>query len=162
MELSGVMPPATTPFDANGNIMFDAAQGQIDWLIGQGVRGIAVGGSTGEGHTLDAEETRDLVAGAIDAAAGRVPIIAGIICDSTREAIRRGKLVADLKPAALQVTPVHYLFRPSDDDMVKHFRMMTEETGQKIIIYNVVPWTYLSPNLLLRIMEEVPGVIGVK
>ena len=71
MELSGVMPPATTPFDANGNIMFDAAQEQIDWLIGQGARGVAVGGSTGEGHTLDAEETRDLVAGAIDAAAGR-------------------------------------------------------------------------------------------
>ena len=39
---------------------------------------------------------------------------------------------------------------------------MAEETGQKIIIYNVVPWTYLSPDLLLRIMEEVPNVIGVK
>ncbi len=161
-ELSGVIPPATTPFDANGDILFDAAQKQIDWLIRQGARGVAVGGSTGEGHTLDAEETRDLVASAIEAAVGRVPIIAGIICDSTREAIRRGKLVAELKPAALQVTPVHYLFRPSDDDMLEHFRAMTEETGQKIIIYNVVPWTYLSPALLLRIMKEVPGVIGVK
>ena len=161
-ELSGVIPPATTPFDNDGNIMFRAAQRQIDWFIRLGARGIAVGGSTGEGHTLDAEETRDLVAGAIDASAGRVPIIAGIICDSTREAIRRGKLVAELKPRALQVTPVHYLFRPSDDDMIEHFRVISEETGQNIIIYNVVPWTYLSPGLLLKIMEEVPGVIGVK
>jgi len=161
-ELSGVIPPATTPFDVNGDILFDAAQMQIDWLIRQGISGVAVGGSTGEGHTLDAEETRDLVASAIETAAGRVPIIAGIICDSTREAIRRGKLVAELKPAALQVTPVHYLFRPSDEDMLEHFRAMTEETGQKIIIYNVVPWAYLSPALLLRVMREVPGVIGVK
>ena len=46
--------------------------------------------------------------------------------------------------------------------MVEHFRALAGETGQKIIIYNVVPWTYLSPALLLRIMREVPEVIGVK
>lgn len=46
--------------------------------------------------------------------------------------------------------------------MVEHFRTMAGETGQKIIIYNVVPWTYLSPALLLRIFDEVPEVIGVK
>ena len=161
-DLAGVIPPSTTPFDGNGDIDYESAATQIDWLIGNGATGVAVGGSTGEGQTLDAEETRDLVAAAIDAAGGRVPIIAGIICDSTREAVRRGRLVAGLGPAALQVTPVHYLFRPDDDAMVEHFRTMAGETGQKIIIYNVVPWTYLSPALLLRIMEEVPEVIGVK
>ena len=160
--ISGVIPPATTPFDAAADIDFNAAARQVDWLINAGANGVAVGGSTGEGHTLDADETRDIVAAAIDAAAGRVPVIAGIICDSTREAVRRGKLVAALGPAALQVTPVHYLFRPSDDDMVEHFQTMAEDTGQKIIIYNVVPWTYLSPALLLRIMDEVSAVIGVK
>ena len=162
MTLAGVIPPATTPFDVNGDILFTNAAEQIDWLIGEGAAGVAVGGSTGEGHTLDAEETRDLVALAVETAAGRVPVIAGIICDSTREAVRRGRLVADLDVAALQVTPVHYLFRPSDDAMVEHFRTMAEETGQEIIIYNVVPWTYLSPALLLRIMDEVPAVTGVK
>ncbi len=161
-ELSGVIPPATTPFDAAGEIDFDGAATQIDWLIREGAKGVAVGGSTGEGHTLGAEEGRDLVAAAIETASGRAPIIAGIICDSTREAARRGKMIADLGAAALQVTPVHYLFRPTDDAMVEHFRTMAGETGQKIIIYNVVPWTYLSPELLIRIMDEVPQVIGVK
>lgn len=160
--LSGVIAPSTTPFDARGEIDFDAAANQIDWLIREGVSGLAVGGSTGEGQTLDAEETRDLVSAATDAADGRVPVIAGLICDSTREAVKRGRLIADLKPAALQVTPVHYLFRPDDAAMVDHFRTLAGETGQKIIIYNVVPWTYLSPALLLRIMDEVPDVIGVK
>lgn len=161
-ELKGVIPPATTPFLQTGEIDFSAVEAQTRWLIDQGAAGIAVGGSTGEGHTLDTEETRDLVATAISAADGKVPIIAGIICDSTREAIKRGKALTDYAPAALQVTPVHYLFKPSDDDMVEHFRAMAGETGQKIIIYNVVPWTYLSPALLLRIMDEVPEVIGVK
>ena len=161
-DLSGVIPPSTTPFDDVGNIQLLDVGPQINWLIDQGANAVAVGGSTGEGQTLDAEETRDLVTAAIDAAAGRAPVIAGIICDSTREAVRRGKMVADLGVAALQVTPVHYLFRPGDDAMVEHFRALAGETGQQIIIYNVVPWTYLSPDLLIRIMTEVPEVIGVK
>lgn len=161
-ELKGVIPPATTPFDASGAIDFAAAARQIDWLIGEGAHGVAVGGSTGEGHTLDAAETRDLVTMAAEAAAGRAPVVAGIICDSTREAVRRGKALDGLDVAALQVTPVHYLFRPSDDAMIEHFRTLVGETGRDVIIYNVVPWTYLSPALLIRIMDEVPGVIGVK
>ncbi|MEC7573193.1 MAG: dihydrodipicolinate synthase family protein, partial [Pseudomonadota bacterium] len=159
--LHGVIPPATTPFDAHGDIQFDAAGRQIKWLIENGAQGVAVGGSTGEGQTLDREEFRDLIAASTDATAGQVPVIAGIITDSTREAVIRGKMIRDLNTAALQVTPVHYLFKPSDDAMVEHFRTLAGETGQKIIIYNVVPWTYLSPALLLRIMDEVPDVIGV-
>jgi len=70
--------------------------------------------------------------------------------------------VADLGVVALQVTPPHYLFRPDDDAMVEHFRRIHGECGLPILIYNVVPWCYLSPDLLLRIMDEVPGVAGVK
>lgn len=161
-ELQGVIPPATTSFDASGQVVLDDAASQIRWLIDNGAKGVAVGGSTGEGHTLGAGEFRDLVEAAVSSAAGRAPVIAGIITDSTRDAVERGIAVHDLDVAALQVTPVHYLFRPDDDSMVEHFRTLAGETGQKIIIYNVVPWTYLSPALLLRIMDEVPQVIGVK
>jgi 4-hydroxy-tetrahydrodipicolinate synthase len=63
---------------------------------------------------------------------------------------------------ALQVTPVHYLFRPDDDAMVRHFEALARGTGLPIVIYNVVPWTYLSPQLLARIINSVDGVIGVK
>jgi 4-hydroxy-tetrahydrodipicolinate synthase len=63
---------------------------------------------------------------------------------------------------ALQVTPVHYVFKPDDDATYKHFKALTEATKIPVIIYNVVPWNYLSPALLVRIMKEMPGVIGVK
>jgi 4-hydroxy-tetrahydrodipicolinate synthase len=131
-------------------------------MLGAGVHGLAAGGSTGEGHTLDHEEYRDLIAATVEAAKGRVPVIAGIIVDSTRDAVKRGKLVRDMNVAALQVTPVHYLFKPDDEAMLSHFRRMADETGMPIIIYNVVPWSYLSPALLTRIMNEVPLVVGVK
>jgi len=159
---TGVIPPMTTPFRQDGELDLRLVGVQLDWLVGAGAHGVAAGGSTGEGHTLDHEEFRDLIAATVEAARGRIPVIAGIIVDSTRDAIRRGKLVRDMKVAALQVTPVHYLFRPDDDAMVEHFRRIVDETGVPVIIYNVVPWSYLSPALLTRVMEEVPMVIGVK
>jgi 4-hydroxy-tetrahydrodipicolinate synthase len=158
----GVIPPMTTPFREDGEIDLGLVAAQLDWLCAAGVHGVAAGGSTGEGHTLDHGEYRDLLAATVEAAHGRIPVIAGIIVDSTRDAIRRGRLVRDMKVAALQVTPVHYLFRPDDEAMVRHFRSIAEETGLPVIIYNVVPWAYLSPALLTRIMTEVPTVIGVK
>jgi len=161
-KLFGIIPPTTTPFTADGEIDYALVRGQIDWMIQEGVHGVATGGSTGEGHTIDVDEFTRLIAATQEAVAGRIPVVAGIIVDSTRDAIRRGKAVAKMDVAALQVTPVHYLFRPTDDAMVDHFRALTEETGLPVLIYNVIPWSYLSPALLCRIMREVPGVVGVK
>jgi len=161
-SLFGIIPPMTTPFDEAGEFQPDKVAAQVNWMIRAGAHGLAAGGSTGEGHTLDHDEYRALIAATSEAVAGRIPVIAGVITDSTREAIKRGKAVRDMNVAALQVTPVHYLFRPTDDAMVDHFRAMADETGVPIIIYNVVPWTYLSPALLCRIFDEVPNVIGVK
>src|SRR6266436_8825347 len=131
---TGVIPPMTTPFRKDGEIDLKLVASQVDWLIGAGSHGMAAGGSTGEGHTLDHEEYRDLMAATVEAAKGRAPVIAGIIVDSTRDAIRRGKLVRDMDVAALQVTPVHYLFKPDEEAMVDHFRRMADETGMPIII----------------------------
>lgn len=159
----GVIPPMTTPFARNGDLDLAKLKPQVDWMIGAGVAGVAAGGSTGEGHTLEREEYRELLAATVEATSGRIPVVAGIIVDSTRDAIKRGQIAKSMKGVcALQVTPVHYLFRPSDDAMVDHFRAMAAETQMPIIIYNVVPWSYLSPALLTRIMTEVPLVVGVK
>jgi 4-hydroxy-tetrahydrodipicolinate synthase len=98
----------------------------------------------------------------VEEVGGRIPVIAGIIADSTQATIERGRAVADLGVAALQVTPVHYVFRPDDDSMVKHFGAIADGTGVPVIIYNVVPWSYLLPPLLVRILRDVDGVIGVK
>ena len=161
-DLQGVIAPFTTPFAEDDSLRLDAVAGQVDWLIGNGVHGLAAGGSTGEGHVLDREEYKALIGATVEAVDGRVPVVAGIVTNSTAETAARGNLVRDLGVAALQVTPPHYLFRPDDDAMVGHFRAIHEECGVPILIYNVVPWCYLSPDLLLRIMAEVPGVAGVK
>lgn len=161
-ELKGIIAPFTTPFSKNGAIDLSLVRQQVDWLIDNGVHGLAAGGSTGEGHTLDRSEYHDLIAATAEAVDNRVPLVAGIIANSTSEVAARGLSVKDLGIAALQITPPHYLFRPDDDAMVGHFGAIHEACGLPILIYNVVPWCYLSPDLLLRIMDEVPGVVGVK
>lgn len=162
-EIYGVMPPMVTPFTPDGEIDERALRADVRYLIDEaGVHGLAVGGSTGEGHTLTTDEIRRIVAAACEEAAGRVPIVAGIIVDSTRQAIERANAVADLDVAALQITPVHYLFKPTDEAMFNHFATIADKVSAPIIIYNVVPWVYLAPKLLTKIITEVDGVIGVK
>src|SRR5436309_14013696 len=142
--LHGIVPPITTPFTANDDIDEAALRAEVRYLIETAhVHGLAVCGSTGEGHTLTTEETRRITAIAVEEAAGRVPVITGIITDSTRATIERGRAVADLGVAALQVTPVHYLFRPDDVAMQRHFAAIADSTGLPVLIYNVVPWAYL-------------------
>ena len=162
-HLHGIVPPMTTPFRADDTIDEGALRAETRYLVETArVHGLAVTGSTGEGHALTTDEVRGIAAAVVDEARGRVPVIAGIITDSTASAVERGLAVRDLGVAALQVTPVHYLFRPDDDAMVRHFDTLARRTRLPIIIYNVVPWTYLSPQLLARIIDAVPGVIGVK
>ena len=162
-HIYGIVPPMTTPFRPDDRIDEDALRAETRYMIEVAkVHGLAVCGSTGEGHTITTEETRRITQIAVEEAKGRVPIITGIITDSTRSAIERGLTVKDLGVAALQVTPPHYLFRPDDDSMLKHFEALAKGTSMPIIIYNVVPWAYLSPQLLTRIITSVEGVIGVK
>ena len=161
-KLAGIVAPFTTPFSEAGAVRLELVKAQVDWLIDNGVHGLAAGGSTGEGHVLDRDEHRGLIAATAEAIGNRIPLVAGIIANSTAEVAARGKCVIDLGVTALQVTPPHYLFRPDDDAMVRHFRDIHDACGVPILIYNVVPWCYLSPDLLLRIMDEVPGVLGVK
>lgn len=162
-HIYGIVPPMTTPFRPDGTIDEDALRAETRYMVEVAkVHGLAVSGSTGEGHTITTEETRRITEIAVQEAKGRIPIITGIITDSTASAIERGRVVKDLGVAALQVTPPHYLFRPDDDSMLKHFEALAKGTGVPIIIYNVVPWAYLSPQLLTRIITTVEGVIGVK
>ena len=162
-EIYGIVPPIATPFDAQEEIDFALLRAEVEHLVANvGVHGLAAGGSTGEGHTLATDELRQVVGATSEVVDGRVPVVAGIIVDSTREAIAKGRALADLNVAALQITPVHYLFKPTDEMMYRHFATIADTLGRPVIIYNVVPWSYCSAELLARIITEVDGAIGVK
>jgi 4-hydroxy-tetrahydrodipicolinate synthase len=160
--IEGILPPLATPLAADESVDEKALREMARFMLNQGVNGLVVGGSSGEGFNLETDELRRITAVTAEELGDRGPLIAGIIANSTRAAIAKAKAVADLGVSALQVTPVHYIYKTDDASMIQHFRDIHEAVGIPIIVYNVVPWNYLSPALILRMMREVPGVMGVK
>lgn len=161
-DLRGVVVPLTTPFDAAGEIDRAAFARQIEWMLDEGVDGLVVGGSTGEGFALDEREILDLSALALDVTAGRVPVMTSIMADSTRAATRRARLLAELPLAGLQVAPPHYIFAPDDDGMVSFYADIGAATQLPIVIYNVISWANVRPDLAARIIDRVANVRAVK
>ena len=95
--ISGIIPPLVTPFRSDGTIDEAALRSETAYLVGTAkVHGLAVCGSTGEGHTLSTSETRLITRIVTEEAAGQVPIITGIIANSTDTVIARGKSVEDV------------------------------------------------------------------
>ena len=84
----GVLPALTTPFTEDGDAIEAAAlRALVERLIGAGVGGLVPGGSTGEFTTLTNGERRQLIDVSTEAAAGRVPVVAGTGALSTRETV---------------------------------------------------------------------------
>jgi 4-hydroxy-tetrahydrodipicolinate synthase len=162
LDLHGIIPPVVTPFTESGDIDEAAFRKVIRFNVQKKVHGLCVGGSSGEGHTLTTEELARLTTICVEEAAGAVPVLVGIIANSTRDAIARARAIAHLPVKGLQVTPVHYVFKPDEQATFDHFQALTAAVDIPVIIYNVVPWNYLSPALLIRLLNELPGVQGVK
>ncbi len=160
--LRGIISPMVTPFDERDEVDEGGLRAVARFLLNAGVHGLAVCGSTGEGHTLTPDETRRITEVVTEEVNGRVPLVVGIIANSTRQALLHARAVRDLPVAALMVTPPHYLFTPDETEMFAYFRTIAEATGLPVLVYNVVPWAYLTADALVRLMTEMPLVIGVK
>lgn len=158
---AGILPPMVTPFTPDEEVDEAALREEVQVLLAAGVHGLAVGGSTGEGHTLTIEESCRIARTVHDEAGDRVPVIAGIIQDSTRAVIRYGQALREVGVDALQITPVHYLFAPTEAGTVAYYERIGREVGLPIVVYNVVPWNTISPETLLR-LAEIEQVVGVK
>lgn len=162
LDLHGIIPPLVTPFDAEENVDEDALRAEVRYHLDLGVHGICVTGSTGDGQMLSVEDSATVAAAAVKEAAGTVPVISGIIRDSTAEVIRYGKALKETGVDALQVTPVHYLFQPDEENTVAYYRRIADETGLQVIIYNVIPYALIPATTVARMLNELPNVVAVK
>ncbi len=161
IELRGMISTVVTPFDARDEVDLELLRGEIRYLLDQGVTGICACGSTGEGHTLSLEESRAICATVVDEVAGRVPVIGGVIQNSTAQAKRYALALKEAGVDALQITPVHYVFSPSADETVAYYRELGDATDLPIVLYNVVPWA-LVPIAVIEQLAQVRQVVAVK
>jgi len=162
VEFRGVIVPLTTPFTADEEIDRQGFTRQIDWMLAEGVSGFVVGGSTGEGYALDEGEMLELSKLALDVVAGRVPVMASIMVDSTRAAVNRAKQLAELPLSGLQIAPPHYIFTPDDDGLFAFYQAVGAASPLPLVLYNVISWANVQPAVAARILDGVPTAYGVK
>lgn len=159
--ITGALTALITPF-RDGTVDERAFQDLVERQIGSGVHGLVPCGTTGEAATLSEAEHIRVVALCVEAARGRVPVVAGIGSPSTERSIalmREAKRIG--ADAALAVTP--YYNRPGQEGCVRHYEALNAAVELPFFVYNVPARTGidLSPQALGRI-ARLPNALGVK
>lgn len=154
-QFAGITPPLITPLTADGEVDRPAVQRFVEHVIGGGVHGLVVLGSSGEAALLHPRVRRHMLETALEAAAGRVPVIAGtgepgtaLAAESTRVAREAGAA------ATILVPPFYYAI---DQEAVKrHYRTVREVGGLPILAYHIPSLTKVpvEPETVLALAEE--------
>jgi 4-hydroxy-tetrahydrodipicolinate synthase len=151
-----------TPF-RGGKVDEPTLRKLVDMHVARGTDGIVPCGTTGESPTLSHDEHKRVVEIVIEAAAGRLHVIAGTGSNATSEAI---DLTAHAKKAgatgALVVNP--YYNKPTQEGLYRHFRAVADAVDLPIIVYNIAGRTAVNieTDTLVRIVKDCPNIVGVK
>jgi 4-hydroxy-tetrahydrodipicolinate synthase len=160
--IKGSIVAIVSPMHEDGTLDLEAYRRLIEWHIAEGTNGIVAVGTTGESPTVDPEEHGELIRVAVDAARGRVPVIAGTGGNSTAEAIELTEHARKVGASAtLQVVP--YYNKPTQEGLYRHFRTIAERVDLPMILYNVPGRTVadLGTDTTLR-LAQMPGIVGLK
>jgi 4-hydroxy-tetrahydrodipicolinate synthase len=161
-ELAGTYVAMITPFGRDGELDVPGLRANVDWWIDEGVHGLIPAGSTGEFLQLEDREWEELVEVTVDAAAGRVPVVAGCTSDSTAQVIRRVSRAEAAGASAAMVAPPFYSL-PTEREVVAHFQAIGDGTSLPIMAYNNPATTGIDlvPRVLAR-LAETPAIRYVK
>ena len=160
--LRGSIPPLITPF-RDGGIDYDAYAGMVEFQIGEGSHGILVNGTTSEPATLSVAERNRAVDVAVEAAAGRVPIVAATgsqsFADTEALTLHAEKAGAD---ALLIVTP--YFIRPPQRGLAAYYLELAKRTSLPWMIYHIPGRAAVNVTLetLSEVAEKAPNFVGMK
>ena len=163
VDWAGIYPASLTMFTASGDLDDDAMARQLDRLIAEGAHGVVVGGTSGEFIGLTDAERRHLVDVAVAAVNHRIPVIAGTGHFSTAETIRLTDYAATAgADGAIVILP--YYQRPTEQELLEHFRAVGRATDLPIMVYNN-PANSAAPPLSaasLRTLYEEGAAVAVK
>jgi 4-hydroxy-tetrahydrodipicolinate synthase len=151
-----------TPMREDGSLDEAAYESFVDWQINQGTHGLVPVGTTGESPTLTHAEHQRAIEIAVQAAGGRVPVIAGAGSNSTAEAV---SLVRHAKSrgadAVMAVTP--YYNKPSQEGLFLHYMAIADAADLPVIIYNIPSRSVVDMTVetMARLAAH-PNIVGVK
>ncbi len=161
-DFEGIFPYLVSPVDHEGNVKRDVLENLIDHLVGTGVHGITVLGSTGEFAYLSWEQKKEIVKVAVEASGGRVPVIAGVSHASSLEAAKQAKKFEKIGVDGILAILDTY-FPLSEDQIVDYFKTIAESVNLPLVIYNNPRFsrTDLSVNVIEK-LAKIPNIEYLK
>lgn len=151
-----------TPMYEDGSVNYEKLREIIDYQINNKTDAIVICGTTGESSTLTHEEHTQCIKTAVDAAAGRVPVIAGTGSNDTAYGIELSKEAERLgADALLLITP--YYNKTTQKGLIAHFSAIANAVDLPIILYNVPSRTgvNIQPETLLE-LSKLENIVAVK
>ena len=162
-KYKGIFPAFYACYDSEGNVSTQATKDFVEYLIGKGVAGLYVGGSSGECIYLTVEERKQTLEAVMEVAKGRIAIIAHVACNNTRESQELARHAESLGVDAIAAIPPIY-FKLPERAIAKYWNNISDAApNTDFVIYNIPQLAGVA--LTLSLFDEMlknPRVIGVK
>jgi 4-hydroxy-tetrahydrodipicolinate synthase len=162
MKWAGVFPAVTTQFDEQLRVDLAATARVIDGLVRDGVDGLIVCGTVGEGTSLTGDEKRAVLEAAVGAAKRRVPVVAGVAEYTTQMAADLARDAERLGVNGLMVMPA-MVYAAKPRETVAHFRGVARASSLPIMLYNnpLIYRTDVTPQMV-GALTDVDTIVAVK
>jgi 4-hydroxy-tetrahydrodipicolinate synthase len=163
MAFEGIIPAVTTPFDAADQVDVEALKANVRALLDAGVHGFVATGTMGEAGSLSSDERRTVVEAVVEAAGGKVPVTVGVSSGSALTSLAYALDAKALGADSIMLLPP-LGYRADADEVVTFFTEVASGAELPVMAYNnpEASGVDLPPELIVRIYEEVDGVVAIK
>lgn len=160
-DFAGLSVALVTPF-RDGGVDFDRLQEQVEFQVTAGTQCVCPVGTTGESPTLSHSEHDQVIEAVIEAAAGRIKVMAGTGSNSTEEALRLSHHAAQAGADAVLVVAPYYN-KPTQEGFYLHYKALADQIEIPICVYNIPGRTgkNIEPETIAR-LAELPRITMVK
>jgi 4-hydroxy-tetrahydrodipicolinate synthase len=163
MKLQGCGTALVTPFKKDQRIDEDRLRKLVEWQIDSRIHFLVPCGTTGETPTLSKDEWLRVIDITIEAAGGRVPVVAGATSNCTAEAVEKARELGRRKGVDAILTASPYYNKPTQEGQYQHFKAIAEAVQKPLVLYSVAGRTAVNiePVTLGR-LAQIPNIIAVK
>ena len=164
MEIKGVFPPVTTPFDDNGCIVYDQLAENIKRWNETDISGYLILGSNSESVFLNEEEKLEIVKTARESIPLSKKMLVGTGLESTKSTIEFTRRATDCgADIAVVITPHFFRSNMSHEAFLKHYVMIADSSPVPVLLYNVPSFTGLNLEAgTVSVLSSHENIIGIK
>ncbi len=162
LQIQGVLAALVTPRRSDGSVDLDGLGRNIDLVYDAGGTGVVLTGGTGEYYDLTLDQRKDLIKQAKAMNAARGTLICANGAGRLADSVALGEHALSVGVDALLLPPPHF-YRYEQQDLDAFFREAARRIDGPVMIYNLASFTTpIEPETIVRLMEQVPNIVGVK